>query len=167
VPCFDSQGSDGACTIDVAGRRLTLVALPKYPIAHWSTQTTGGFWGLFREDHDYMSGNRLVVQTAGGGLEERWVRGALGADMELALNAPPGTIAVFSRYVDPKSDLCCPQGWHNLPILSLLHVSTDRGQTWRILKVPEGVKGSLDPRLYVTYLTLLPDGWQSWPEFTP
>jgi hypothetical protein len=101
------------------------------------------------------------VQTPSGKFEERkptW------PDVVVPLNVPDGMVAVFSHYTGKMAGL---NGWHNLPILGLLHVSNDRGQTWRTYDVPTGVPGSLDSDFYVTYVPELPDGWESWPEFKP
>jgi hypothetical protein len=161
LPCFNSEGGGGACTIDVAARRLTPVALPTYGLVDWSPQTDGGFWGVTRRDLMAWTPGSLVVQNPSGKFEERRLG---GAGLVVPLNVPEGTVAVFSHYSGNVAGL---SGWHNLPILGLLHVSNDRGQTWRTYDVPTGVPGALDSNFYVTYVPELPDSWESWPEFKP
>jgi hypothetical protein len=153
------------CTLDLSGQRLTPVEVPAATDQDmWSIETSGGLWGVTWHIGSSGMTSDVIVQTPDGTFETRTPRATTGHIVPL--NVPEGLIAIFSFHVDPDFG-GRPSGWHNLPILGLLNVSTDGGLTWRTLDVPPEITGSLDPNLYVSYLPLLPDGWENWPDYGP
>ena len=156
VPCYWPETANGVCILDVSRQLLTVVEVPRYESSSWSSQSRDGFWGVARRNTEGGSGDRIVVQRTDGTFEEFVLPGY--DRYVVPTGVPEGVMAVFSQ---PVSDQ--PAGWHNLPILGVLHVSTDQGRTWSTYAVPKGLNGSLDPTRYVTYLPSLPADWTTWP----
>lgn len=145
------------CTIDLDTATLTPVAVPglaDYDFGLWADSTEIGLWGIAAKGDEEPA---LVLQDRPTGtLREVPIVGA--PPMVLPIDVPAGVMAYFTN------EDCCLPAFHNMPILRLLHVSTDQGKTWRVLAVPDGIEGSLDQERYVTHLPTLPEGWEDWPE---
>lgn len=129
------------CAIDIETQTLTPVDLPEG--VTWAVDTTGGFWGLAEDGW-----TATWLDTRG---EPRTK--VLADDPRAVRLAERGAAAAMAYWDLPHYG---PD--HEAPVTdALLHVSTDRGQTWRVLRVPATVtRGDIDSRR-------LPDGWQNWP----
>lgn len=132
----------GPCTIDVSTRTLRQIDLPE---ADWDRNTVGGFWGLVTSGPGVVPVTFTAVWVDASGRESRRVI-PLAQGGEGVRNAAGGTTAAMTYYELHQNGS------------ARLHVSTDRGRTWRILTVPIHVVDNLN-----TDSRLVP-GWESWPE---
>jgi hypothetical protein len=133
-----SANSGKPHAVNTDTRTINPIELPR--ANNWAHNTIGGFWGLGIEE----AGSRTAV----------WVdaKGAVGTHVIYSgtmdgetLIADGGSSSAMTYYVKH------PDGpWR-------LHVSVDRGKSWRVLEVPTGYEGPAGNGQLVT-------GWESWPE---
>ena len=132
----------GPCTVDVSTRIMREIDLPE---ADWDRNTVGGFWGLETSAAGVVPVTFTAVWVDAPGKVSRQVL-PVAQEVRGVRNAAGGTTAAMTYY-EIDGD-----------VSARLHVSTDRGRTWRILTVPADVAANLnrDSRLV--------PGWESWPK---
>jgi len=135
---------NNVCVVDVSARTIHEVRLETGP--DWAHNTVGGFWGLtFTTDDDDSTDARWTAVWVGtDGSQSTHVLATQSRDSYVTI-ADRGPTRALTYYEQTRNGS------------GFLHVSTDRGTSWRVLVVSSPVPQELvEGRL--------PTGWESWPE---
>ncbi|WP_404385676.1 hypothetical protein LL946_05750 [Knoellia locipacati] len=143
MPC----GEGGTCIVDVEKRTMQQVELPQ--ASEWAHNTIDGFWGLQlagpttgpEREGDTIRATAVWVDERGKVSTHMLVDYQLSTDVTIADGGTTGAMTYYDRTSGPTR----------------LHVSTDRGRTWRVLTAPASAGDDVDNGR-------LSSGWEAWPE---
>jgi hypothetical protein len=150
-PCVIDTGRATLQSID-----LPYVAAPGQAQIEWAHDTSRGFWGITTSANETGETSTFVRLTTDGTLAEHPL-GTAG-DERSAVMADHGGSGEMAAYAVPPGVDISPtwvasgRGWGDVRLV----VSTDRGSTWQVRKVPEAARADIAQE------RLSPD-WRSWP----